>query len=305
MQELEGKISESKKSKLKIERELNDSELIASYKSALRIRTELEPHFALISQILKSLDDISKISEAIDKMQSINDIKRWYEKEFIDRYINKLLESKNSPIINNINKYNFYYYYLLLFLSTYSNEYNKENSDTLICIDECQDLSINELRLVEEVNPEASINLFGDINQRLTPKGASSLEDYPSNYTSYMLKNNYRNTYEITSFYNKNLIMDDIPVGVNGPEVLNCSLGDLSESFQNANSVFICTKKEYSFLVKMKIPIKVMIIEDAKGLEFHTVCVYDKNMTKNEKYIAYSRALYQLIRITSLNVERE
>lgn len=38
----------------------------------------------------------------------------------------------------------------------------------------------------------------------------------------------------------------------------------------------------------------VLTVKQAKGLEYDTVFVYDKDLTKNEKYIAYTRALSEL-----------
>ena len=40
--------------------------------------------------------------------------------------------------------------------------------------------------------------------------------------------------------------------------------------------------------------INVMSVYESKGLEFSAVAVYDKGMTENEKYIAYTRALREL-----------
>lgn len=38
----------------------------------------------------------------------------------------------------------------------------------------------------------------------------------------------------------------------------------------------------------------VLTVRQAKGLEYDTVFVYDDGMNKNEKYIAYTRALSEL-----------
>ena len=43
-----------------------------------------------------------------------------------------------------------------------------------------------------------------------------------------------------------------------------------------------------------KTKINVMSVYESKGLEFSAVAVYDKGMTENEKYIAYTRALREL-----------
>ncbi len=46
-------------------------------------------------------------------------------------------------------------------------------------------------------------------------------------------------------------------------------------------------------------PVSVITIEEAKGLEFDAVLVVDNYMNINEKYVAYTRALDNLI-ITTL-----
>jgi DNA helicase IV len=43
-----------------------------------------------------------------------------------------------------------------------------------------------------------------------------------------------------------------------------------------------------------KTKINLMTVYESKGLEFTAVAVADKNMTDNEKYIAYTRALKYL-----------
>ena len=43
-----------------------------------------------------------------------------------------------------------------------------------------------------------------------------------------------------------------------------------------------------------KTKVNVMSVFESKGLEFSAVAVYDKGMTENEKYIAYTRALREL-----------
>ena len=50
--------------------------------------------------------------------------------------------------------------------------------------------------------------------------------------------------------------------------------------------------KEDGKLSKRKV--NVMSVFESKGLEFSAVAVYDKGMTENEKYIAYTRALREL-----------
>ena len=58
------------------------------------------------------------------------------------------------------------------------------------------------------------------------------------------------------------------------------------------------SRKSYNILRETgkisKTKINVMTVYESKGLEFTAVAVDDGNMTDNEKYIAYTRALKEL-----------
>ena len=55
-------------------------------------------------------------------------------------------------------------------------------------------------------------------------------------------------------------------------------------------------------LIKQKniLDYKVFAVKEVKGLEFKQVIVLDGDMTVNEKYIAYTRALIQLYVVKNL-----
>lgn len=44
---------------------------------------------------------------------------------------------------------------------------------------------------------------------------------------------------------------------------------------------------------------KVFAVKEVKGLEFKQIIVFDEDMTENERYIAYTRALMKLYVVTS------
>ena len=69
----------------------------------------------------------------------------------------------------------------------------------------------------------------------------------------------------------------------------------------NINAVIFFSEDKEVFMIESGITEeqitldKIMHIDQVKGLEFNNVLVHTKNMSKNQKYIAYSRALENLI----------
>ena len=261
---------------------------------------------------LTILNDINSVLELFESIKPINklfaerkmlrtkykiisqivNIEKWFDEKFINAYVNKILEENSKRRIDNIHKYNFYYVYLLLLINTFIKPIYI--SDSFICIDEFQDISKVEIDLIKEINPNVTINLYGDLNQRMLSKGFYKENDFGTDYHVFHLNNNYRNTNQITEYYNNELQKKDIPVGVNGPEVTRISMNTLYELVDD-NAVFICHTSMYKECRKLINGLKVYKVEQTKGLEFNTVYVLTTMMSENEKYIAYSRALYKLV----------
>ena len=132
----------------------------------------------------------------------------------------------------------------------------------------------------------------------------------------YLLNEDYRNTLEITAFCNDEFQAGITAIGLSGKRILKpefkkalnkieelhkdnpkfrCAiiykrgLGDISEKInKNLHS-------SYAFSVQNNDQISVLSVEEAKGLEFDAVVVIQNDMTANEKYISYTRALDNLI----------
>lgn len=265
------------------------------YQNSLTILKDINS----VLELFESIKPINKLFEERKMLQTkhkiisqIVNIEKWFDEKFINAYVNKLLEENSKRRIDNIHKYNFYYVYLLLLINTYIKP--RYNSDSFICIDEFQDISKVEIDLIKEMNLDVTINLYGDLNQRMLSKGFYKENDFGTDYHVFLLNNNYRNTNQITDYYNNELQKKDIPVGVNGPKVTRISMNTLYELVDD-NAVFICHSslyKEYKKLVK---GLKIYKVEQTKGLEFNTVYVLNSMMNENEKYIAYSRAMYKLV----------
>ena len=177
----------------------------------------------------------------------------------------------------------------------------------LVFIDEGQDISEGEYRLLKQINSDAAFNVFGDLKQNITPyRGMKSWDALGCNL--YTLNQNYRNTNEIVEYVSRILDADMLPIGLCGEEVRQLKPRQTSGFFREKQGLkAIIAKEEYLPLFAKrgfrllsatgklsKTKVNVMSVYESKGLEFSAVAVYDKDMTENEKYIAYTRALRDL-----------
>ncbi len=177
-----------------------------------------------------------------------------------------------------------------------------------IFVDEGQDISLCEYDLLRKINPNASFNVFGDVDQNVTPwRGIKRWEDFEG-FEIYQLNQNYRNTNQIVDFVSSSLGLNMQSIGYDGPNVTKIKPKNISAFFKDKNGLkaIICsekakaefTKKSYNDLsAKGKLSrskINVMTVYESKGLEFTSVVVIERNMSDAEKYIAYTRALNEL-----------
>ena len=177
----------------------------------------------------------------------------------------------------------------------------------LVFVDEGQDVSAGEYALLRRIHNDAAFNVFGDLKQNITDwRGVKSWECLQS--PVYTLKQNYRNTNEIVEFVSEILDADMLPIGLHGSPVARIKARQVSSFFRGKNGIkaviareehlSLFQKRGYKLLSQdgklSKSRINVMSVYESKGLEFSAVAVYDRDMTENEKYIAYTRALAEL-----------
>ncbi len=194
------------------------------------------------------------------------------------------------------------------------------NPDTFLNIDEAQDISIAEYHLLRMVLGEKCVfNLYGDINQSVySYKGIMDWEDI-SDITAgniYVLNENYRNTLQITDFCNKEFGAEVYPIGVSGEDVLESDTAgavkwilELKKSNPDFRVAIIhrhglkaiqeCLRSmlvghDVSWYAVDDKKLSVLSVETAKGLEFEAVVAIVDQMSNNEKYISYTRALDRL-----------
>lgn len=173
------------------------------------------------------------------------------------------------------------------------------NGDQLLCIDEAQDYSLIEYEILNIVNKNIVMNLYGDLNQSTYGEGIDNWEDLKEKLKCkmYILKENYRNSTQITEYCNEKFNHDILGMGlsIKNVEVIKKERIDeiINQKNKEGKSIAIISKEN----LKEKINNKFVLhfdVQAAKGTEYNTVIVNDKYMSKNEKYIAYTRALSEL-----------
>lgn len=178
-----------------------------------------------------------------------------------------------------------------------------------VFVDEAQDISAGEYRLLQSINAGATFNLFGDVGQNVTKhRGVADWAAVFPAYRQFTLNQNYRNTNQIVDFVASQLPVDMQPIGYDGPPVERIKPRGVSAFFKDKKGLkaIICSvqdkekylRKAYHNLsekgVVSKSKINVMTVYESKGLEFSSVAVAPEHMSDNERYIAYTRALQYL-----------
>ena len=178
---------------------------------------------------------------------------------------------------------------------------------SFLFIDEAQDISPAEYETLRAVNDRAVFNVFGDLRQNVTP-GRGIHEWAELGFKVYNLSLNYRNTNQIVEFVARKLGIDMRSIGLNGAEVEYIDRRSVSGYLSGKNGLraIICSEKNLPAFTRKsynlpaltgkisKTKINLMTVYQSKGLEFTAVAVADSDLSVNEKYIAYTRALKEL-----------
>ena len=199
--------------------------------------------------------------------------------------------------------------------------------ESFLSTDEAQGIAPEELRLLYNINDGKTVfNMFGDVYQHIEgTKGIDSWSEYADILTSdmYEMQENYRNALQITEFCNKQFGMNMSAINTPGKgvheilsdeEFYNEMISQLVDT-QRAGlaAILVGDDKEARYLLNRfgayenkfhdmtieefsihRTRWNIINIDDAKGLEFSTVIVLSGRMSRNEKYIAYTRALDEL-----------
>lgn len=178
-----------------------------------------------------------------------------------------------------------------------------------VFIDEGQDISPSEYALLRKINRGGVFNVYGDLKQNITPwRGVSSWEQAFPGLPVYTLDQNYRNSNQIVQFVSEYMDADMHPIGFDGAPVLSIGVREIGAFFRDKQGIkaLIAVDSELEFLRRgsynfvresgtlSKKKVNLMSVYESKGLEFAAVAVYDKGMSENERYIAFTRALDSL-----------
>ena len=202
-----------------------------------------------------------------------------------------------------------------------------------VVIDEAQDYSLLQFRVIKELTKCNGYTIVGDRNQRMIPVEGNSpmmeLEKVFNNVENFALNKSYRSTKEIMEYANKYLKEDKIiPIVRSGKEVVEKSFSShealVEEIHNNLHNLakegfesiaIVCRNledtKKIASLIKSKTKIKVIDREDiiynkgevalpsyfAKGLEFDAVIAINTEEDTEEDKMAYvmaTRALHEL-----------
>lgn len=185
--------------------------------------------------------------------------------------------------------------------------YDLTPKHSFIFIDEGQDISEGEYYVLKQVNERARFNVFGDLKQNITPyRGVSDWDRVEKDV--HILTLNYRNTNQIVDFVSKELNIDMQSIGCDGSEIVYLQprkvtgwltpVKGLKAVITSEKRLPEFARKNYNIIRETgrisKTRINLMTVYESKGLEFTAVAVADGDMTDNEKYIAYTRALKEL-----------
>lgn len=201
------------------------------------------------------------------------------------------------------------------------------NAESLLAIDEAQGIAPEEIRLLKNVNNSKVVfNMYGDIYQHIEgTKGIDSWDELDKilDFDVYEMQENYRNALQITNFCNQRFNMNMVAINTSGKGVHEIKsdlefqtemltqlldsqrvglaailVGDDAEArylldrfSKYAQKFHDMTDEDFSVHHTRW---NIINIDDAKGLEFSSVIALSGRMSRNQKYIAYTRALDHL-----------
>lgn len=302
------------------------------------------PLFTRITEISKKLSENYArgkltLARSINKkiLESMN-IEKNYKKIYYNFYKSKFCKIKLSDNeirkFVNKNKINYEDAIIFSYIKGLLEGFNYNNMIKEIVVDEAQDYTLLQYKILSKIFKKSSFSILGDVNQTINPYYKyESLEQIKEvlDKTKYLeLTKTYRSSKEIIEYTNKILNLTFVSVirkDNNKPVLFRKEtnlkkqlLNDINYLKNEYKSVAIITKddeeaNEIYNLLKDDINIgKITINEEifrkdlivvpsymANGLEFDSVIVYNKinNIYKeNEKYLYYvacTRAQHELI----------
>jgi len=255
--------------------------------------------------------------------------------EFLNAYNGHFNRNEN---IKNLNKkvLNYEDSSLFIYLKFLLTDIPYKVSTKLVVIDEAQDYTLLQYKIIKTLFKNANFTILGDVNQTINPyykyDNMNILEKLFTNTSKYIeLTKTYRSSQEIIEYSNKVLDLshtcavrreNHIPVKVFDKVDYNEIINNVKELKEKYNKVAIITKsideanEVYKNISSEIENISVVDIDTerynknlliipayaAKGLEFDSVIIIN-NFTKDKYlyYVAITRAQHELIIFNSTN----
>ncbi len=251
------------------------------------------------SNTKRRIDEINDKIKEIEQLQDkvINNF--YFTYDFFNVIIEDMLLNNPTLIRGKLMRCQL----LLLLYINYLHFGEMINADRLLCFDEAQDYNENEYKTLKLVNRNVIFNLYGDVNQSIFTKGIKDwdLLKKVTDFNYYNLNENYRNTEQITDFCNKIFNYNNISMGITGKDVEYIDKKQINNIIirkmndQKRIAVIVRNIEDLDNIIPIDSEYTFYnTISQVKGIEFDSVIVFDNDMTENEKYIAYTRALNEL-----------
>ncbi len=249
--------------------------------------------FAEFFLVLQGEKDLAELGKCADMM----DIVRCFYRRIIKKVKTKFGMTAKGLYGSDV-------YALLCLLDKLGQELFPHFS--LVFVDEGQDISPCEYELLRRINAGAAFNVYGDLKQNITPwREVSDWESALPGAPVYRLDQNYRNTNQIVEFVRGYIDADMRAIGFDGAPVARIGVREIGSFLKDKKGIraVIASEKELPMLKRSvynvlsetgtlsKKKINLLSVYESKGLEFAAVAVYDRGMSENERYIAYTRAL--------------
>ena len=182
--------------------------------------------------------------------------------------------------------------------------YNKHSAYRYLYIDEAQDYNDVEIELIKNYEQQSTLSIFGDYRQNISDNSLlknnwNNLKKIlKNNFDYYELNENYRNTTNVVEYCNNTLQLNMMAIGVDGEEVqvkIFKNIDDVISKAKMINAIIITKNNYYLEYIANDNQVKAYDIVNVKGLEFKNVVVIDDGLTPNEKYVAFTRSLGDLV----------
>ena len=299
------KLETDLRSQKEIQESLQKAESVMSSSREKRVSSELQYQYS------KLRDEIAALNAKHVYDSCYGNAMEWTIRELTTTY--------GRPFSIPRGTYRFDLYLRLKFAMRYYDR--TAGTDHFICIDEGQDLAKNEYKLIRDINDRSAVfNIYGDTNQLLRKERGvedwAQIKEFLPTAKQYELNENYRNTNQITQYCNDTFHMTVEKTGADGRKVKEIDrsrfgdvLGKLTLRDERLAIILPRAVEKQKYLNGEKLPkrittvlgdeigsgrITLAYVDEVKGIEFDHVFVVPNGMSKNEKYIAFTRALSSL-----------